>query len=500
MRNFSKSKLLAFRQCPKRLWLEIHRPELKTAVESGDNRLQIGVHVSEVARQVYDPDQHGVTVEVQDGDMASAIAKSRSLLHSPHPVFEAALSGGGVTAFADAMLPQLRDGSISWRMVEVKSSTTVKPYHRDDVAVQAYAATEAGVPFDQVAIANIDSSWIYPGHGEYAGLFKESDLTTEALSRHDEVATWVNQARGVADLTSAPAIETGSHCDDPFACTFYEHCSQGQTTADRPVYWLPRISAAKVNEWAGRGIEDLKDVPPEELNEVQRRVLEHTLNGSTYFDQAGAQQDLAPFAPPIQFLDFETIQFAVPIWAGTRPYQQIPFQFSLHNVLADGQLEHHDFLDLSGSDPSFAFAKALIEACGEKDWPIFAYNASFERSRIRELASRFEADRDTLIGISNRIQDLLPVARARFYHPSQKGSWSIKAVLPAAVPSLRYGDLTGVQDGGMAMDAFLEALHPQTEASRKEELRTQLLAYCKLDTYAMVKLWQLFASRMDWEL
>lgn len=500
MRNFSKSKLLAFRQCPKRLWLEIHRPELKTVAEAGDNSLQIGVQVGEVARQVYDPDQRGTTVEVEDGNMASAIAESRTLLSSAQPVFEAALSGGGVIAFADAMLPQVHDGSISWRMVEVKSSTSVKPYHRDDVAVQTYAATEAGVPFHQVAVANIDSSWVYPGQGNYAGLFKESDLTTEALSRHEEVASWVSQARDVAALTSPPEIETGPHCDDPFACGFFEHCSQGLIKAERPVHWLPRISAAKVNEWAARGIEDLKDVPPKELNEIQRRVLTHTLAGSTFFDEAGAQQDLAPFAPPVQFLDFETIQFAVPIWAGTRPYQQIPFQFSLHNVLADGRIEHHEFLDLGGQDPSLAFAKALIGVCGGKDWPIFAYNASFERSRIRELAARFDAEADTLIAISNRIQDLLPVARNRFYHPSQKGSWSIKAVLPAAVPSLRYGDLTGVQDGGMAMDAFLEALHPQTEESRKEELRTQLLAYCQLDTYAMVKLWQLFAGRMNWAL
>ena len=259
--------------------------------------------------------------------------------------------------------------------------------------------------------------------------------------------------------------------------------------------WLPRFSSARAQKLAEQGIHDLRDVPDELLNENQLRVKTHTLNDTPYFDAEGAAADLAPYALPAQFLDFETIQFAIPIWAGTRPYQQIPFQFSLHTVTADGQLEHREFLDLSGNDPSHSFAAELIRCCGDMPLPVFVYNAAFEQSRIRELAERFPEYGEALRAINERIVDLLPIARERYYHPSQQGSWSIKAVLPAVVPDLRYSDLDGVQDGGMAMEAFLEALHSQTHTERKGLIRQQLLAYCKLDTYAMVRLWQVFAGR-----
>lgn len=192
-------------------------------------------------------------------------------------------------------------------------------------------------------------------------------------------------------------------------------------------------------------------------------------------------------------MDFETIQFAVPIWKGTRPYQQIPFQFSVHHLASTGELKQQAFLDLMGTDPSKAFAEALIAACGEHG-PIFVYNAGFETARIRELSERFPHLAQALLSLNERIVDLLPVARNHYYHPSQKGSWSIKAVLPALCPDLKYDDLDGVQNGGMAMDAFLEALAPQTSLARKSEIEQQLLAYCALDTYAMVRLWLIFSG------
>ena len=209
--------------------------------------------------------------------------------------------------------------------------------------------------------------------------------------------------------------------------------------------------------------------------------------------------DLAKYLLPAYFLDFETIQFAVPIWRGTRPYQQITFQFSLHIINESGALEHIEFLDISGNDPSESFAQALIQACGDNG-PIFVYSAGFETARIRELAERYPQFSDQLLAINLRVVDLLPIAREHYYHPSQQGSWSIKKVLPAVVPELRYDSLDGVQDGGMAMGAFLESIHPDTSAERRAQIEQQLLEYCKLDTYAMVRLWQVFSGRNDLRL
>lgn len=186
----------------------------------------------------------------------------------------------------------------------------------------------------------------------------------------------------------------------------------------------------------------------------------------------------------------------LPIWQGTRPYQQIPFQFSRHRLSATGELDHSEFLDLSGDDPSKPLADALIDAFDQVG-PVFVYNASFESARITELADRFPELSHQLLGINERIIDLLPIARRYYYHPSQCGSWALKWVLPTIVPDIGYDELTGVHDGSMAMSAYLEGIHPQTAPARKDEIRRQLLDYCGLDTYALVRLWQHFAGRKD---
>lgn len=498
MRTFSKSKLMALRQCSKRLWLEIHRPDLREDSTATQASFKVGHQVGDIAQLIYDPENLGALIDVQTEGFDRAFERSAELLHSTKPIFEAGFSAGGALAFADVMLPELIDGQQVWRMVEVKSSTSVKDYHRDDVAVQAFVAQSAGVALQSISLAHIDNSWTYPGDGDYRGLLKENDLTTEAFSRTEEVKAWIAQAQLVSVSTTEPSIETGAHCYAPFACGFYDYCSRDEPKSEYPVYWLPYIGA-KARELAAQGVIDLKDVPDDLLNARQQRVKTHTLANTVFFDTAGAAADLAVHSLPAYFLDFETIQFAVPIWKGTRPYQQNTFQFSLHTLSETGQLDHTEFLDISGNDPSEPFARALITACGQSG-PVYVYNAGFETARMSELAIRYPQLSEELLAINARVVDLLPIARERYYHPSQQGSWSIKKVLPAVVPELRYGTLDGVQDGGMAMEAFLEAIYPDTSAERKNQIEQQLLAYCKLDTYAMVRLWQVFAGRTDLKL
>jgi hypothetical protein len=499
MRTFSKSKLMALRQCPKRLWLEVHRPDLREDSAATEASFQIGYQVGDIAQKIYDPEGLGALIDVQNEGFEQAFARSKALLQSAQPIFEAGFSAGGALAFSDVMLPVQKDGQQVWRMVEVKSATSVKPYHRDDVAVQAFIAQSAGVALESIALAHIDSSWVYPGDEDYRGLLKENDLTAEAFARTEEVKSWIARAQSIVTETDEPVMATGIHCDKPYECGFYDYCSRDEPKPEYPVYWLPRISATKIQNLAAQGVDDLSDVPDDLLNVMQQRVKQHTLANTVYFDAAGAAADLAAHTLPAYFLDFETIQFAVPIWKGTRPYQMITFQFSLHTLDKDCQLEHTGFLNLSGNDPSESFVQALIAACGEQG-PVYVYNAGFETARIRELAARYPESSEPLLAINTRVVDLLPIARARYYHPSQHGSWSIKKVLPAAVPELRYDALDGVQDGGMAMEAFLEAIHPDTRAERKAEIEQQLLAYCQLDTYAMVRLWQVFAGRTELRL
>jgi hypothetical protein len=472
-------------------------PEVREDSESTNVTFAVGYQVGEVARRIYDPGGIGQLIDVQRDGIKLALKRSRQLLNSSVPVFEAGFEVGGGLAFADVILPIKRRGQRLWRLIEVKSSASVKDYHLDDVAIQAFVTKNSGVPLDSVSLAHIDTNWIYRGDKAYQGLLVECNLTKEASEREPDVARWIAEARAVANKRSEPVRSTGDHCSDPYECGFLSYCRRDEPTVEYPVHWLPRIQTKLLKAHIqNEGLTDLGHVPDELLNERQLRAKNHTLRGTTYFDSEGAAAELASHKLPAYFLDFETVQFAVPIWAGTRPYQQIPFQFSIHRLARTGMLESESFLDLSGGDPSKPFAESLIEACDRRG-PVFVYSAAFESSRIRELAKRFPKMRPQLLAIRDRMVDLLKVAEKHFYHPSQQGSWSIKVVLPAVAPDIRYEALEGVQNGGMAMEAFQEAISITTSPERKSRIKKELLAYCGLDTLAMVRLWRYFTGTAD---
>ena len=499
VRSLSKSKLIAFRQCPKRLWLEIHKPELREESAGTEARYKVGNQVGDIARHLYDPQGKGILINAQTEGYASALERSAGLLATAQPLFEAGFSAGGALAFADVMLPARKGKRQEWRMVEVKSSTSVKDYHRDDASIQAFVAKAAGVPLASISVAYIDNNWVYPGEGNYAGLLKEDDLTEEAFARADEVRDWISKAQTVAKRRSEPEHKTGSHCTTPFECGFSAYCQGQEPQPKHSVDVIPRMSARLRAHVEAEGILELADIPDELLNPLALRVKQQTLLNTVFFDAKAAAASLAKHKLPAIFLDFETVFVPVPIWPGTRPYQQVPFQFSAHRLSRTGRLEHTEFLDLSGEDPSKGLATALVKSCGTSE-PVFVYNAGFEKARISELAARYRPLRTALLAINERIVDLLPIARDHYYNPSQNGSWSIKAVLPAVVPELTYDELDGVQNGGMAVEAFLEAIYPETPTTRREALRKQLSNYCRLDTYAMVRLWQVFAGRQELKL
>jgi len=494
--NLSKSKIIAFRQCPKRLWLEVKKPDVIKVSQATQDKFNVGFRVGEIARQIYDPDQTGILIDIEKEGFSQALARSQTLSNADAPIFEAGFSGNGLLAFADVMLPLEKNGKRVWKMVEVKSSTSVKDYHRDDIAVQSYVAHVAGFALHTISVAYIDSKWIYPGGGDYAGLLKEVDLTEPTLNKTIEVESWVKAARETL-AGDEPAIKAGDHCFAPFECSFYAYCTRDVAQPEFPIAWLPRLSASKAEKLDAMNIVDLREVPDSMLNKTQKRVKQHTIAGTTYFDLEATSQILNAQPLPAYFLDFETINLAVPIWAGTRPYQQVSFQFSLHVMQSKETISHIEFLDISGNDPSRGFAEKLVASCGEHG-PVYVYNAGFEGARIKELAQRFPDLAERLKNIASRLFDLLPIAKNHFYHPSQKGSWSIKKVLPALVPELDYSNLEGVQDGAMAMAAFAEAIQPSTSSERKQVIQQQLLAYCKQDTWAMVKIFEAFtASKAD---
>ena len=492
MHTLSKSNLLSFRQCPKRLWLEVHGRHLMGAA-GADTAFTAGRSVGKVTRELYDPAGLGQLVDVGVLGVEAAIERTRELLASGRPVFEAGFAAEGASAFADVLLPVTEAGRLRWRLVEVKSSASVKDYHRDDAAIQAYVVREAGVPLESVAVATVNTNFVYLGDGQYEGLLVEEDVTDETLDREGEIQAWIADAQAVMLSSEEPLRPTGTHCSDPFDCGFLDYCRSREAPVEFPVSWLPRIATKRLKAFiAEEEIKELAEVPDDLLGPLQQRVKECTLKGEVFFDAVAAAEALTPLGWPAFFLDFETISFAVPIWAGTRPYQALTFQFSVHRVSSDGQMVHRDFLDLSGEDPREALTEALIEAC-EEEGPVFVYS-SFERSRIEELMEQFPDQAEALDELVGRLVDLRPIAEKCYYHPDQQGSWSVKKVLPT-LSDLEYETLDGVKDGGMAMAAYVEAIAPGTSAERKALIDAELREYCVMDTLAMVRIWEVFSGR-----
>ncbi len=478
MAGLSKSRIISWKQCPRKLWLQINSPDLLEEASTNKQIFQAGNDVGEVARELY-PDG----ILISDENLRDALESTRrALIQRPiRPIFEATFQHDGVLVKADLLLPARK----GYRMVEVKSSASVKTYHIDDCAIQAWVLQQVGIPLCSIELAHIDTSFVYRGDGDYKGLFRHANLDNEVSSLIESVPEWVAWARHTLS-GEEPCIEPGSQCNAPFECSFTDYCNKDKLRPEYTLDIFPRMTGKRKQELQEMGFEDALNVPEEYLNDTQQRVQRISRMESAELDpEAGKILGSLPY--PRYYLDFETINFAVPRWPNTSPYgTQMTFQWSCHIEEAPCVLRHGMFLDVSGADPRRACAESLIEILG-KDGPIFVYNQSFEKGRIAEMAELFPDLAAGLHAINDRIVDLLPIARAHYYHPDMKGSWSIKAVLPTVAPELDYSILT-VGNGGDAQEAYKEIIHPETSDDRREMLIEGLREYCKLDTLAMVKL------------
>ena len=241
MSCLSETKILAYRQCPKRLWLEIHRPALREDSAATEASFREGHEVGEIARQIYDPKGKWELIKCKETGIDAAIARTKELLALRNPIFKAGFATEDARAFADVLVSARKKGKLGWRMIEVKSSTEIKPCHRDDVAIQFHIAKSSGVPLTSISLAHIDNSWVYPGQKENQGLLVEHDLTEEAEEMGAEVQEWIQEAHQVARRRTAPKITTGPQCKEPNECGFLGYCESLEPQIKHPVTWLPNI-------------------------------------------------------------------------------------------------------------------------------------------------------------------------------------------------------------------------------------------------------------------
>lgn len=483
--RLSKSKIISGLICKKRLYLEIHHPELKEISTTTENIFKMGHLVGEAARNQF---PKGYLIEHED-NLAEALRETVQVLEKwrRKPIFEATFNYKDVLVRSDVLI----GGKHGYRLIEVKSSTSVKEYHLWDCAVQKWVLEGAGYPVARVELAHIDKTFVYPGKGNYKGLLRYVDITREVDELIPEVPKWTASFKRML-AGNVPRVKVGKHCKEPFSseCLYKKHCQPENTKY--PVNILPH-GRKIIEELKSEGIEDVRDIPKGRLSSANHeRVRRITKSGKPELDPELGKR-LRGLAYPRYYIDFETANPAIPFWAGTRPYQgHLPFQWSCHIESKNGQIRHKEFLDLSGKKPFRRLTKSLIVSLRSRG-PVIMYS-NYEEVVLKKLAVFFPDLKSDLERIIERLVDLWPLTKAHYYHPAMKGKWSIKAVLPTVAPELNYSDLEEVQGGGGAQAAYYEAIELPDSSSRKASLKENLLEYCKLDTLAMVKLVNFFEN------
>ena len=483
--SLSKTKLLDYRQCPRKLWLNQYSPKLEDESAEAEARFQTGHVVGEAARQVYGHDG-GHRISNTRG-LRAAIGATAQLIEAggSKPIFEATFDHQGLIVQID-ILDRSADEA---RLIEVKSSASLKEHYADDCAIQAWVLAQLDHPVKQVTLAHLNNEFSYPGDGDYRGLFTENDLTDEVVARFAAMPTLIAQARATLDSLSEPDIVIGEQCRKPYPCPFFAHCAP--TAGKYPISGLGG-SKKRIDELIHAGYRDLRDVPLDLLSSDAQRLIVQRSKLEQPFIGTGLKAFAEQLAYPRHYLDFETIAFAVPIWRDTRPYEALPFQWSCH-VDHDGErLEHHEFLDLSANAPMRQCAQTLIETLGDSG-PILMYT-TYEKRMIDAMIRRYSDLAAPLAAIVDRLVDLHPVVQQQYYHPDMLGSWSIKAVLPTLATDLSYAALGEVQDGNAAQTAYLEAIKPETSEPRRAQIKKDLLDYCRYDTLALVRIVAFFAA------
>jgi hypothetical protein len=498
----TKSDLQDLLQCPRKLWLTHHKPELLPEDESGlSRRAMDGLIVNQKARE-----QLGVPYAWprtgDDDPIAVAARVKKELAAAPTlAAVEVPLMHAGLYARADALLPRasgyvLRETKAStFRLKKDKQTPeTPKDHYLDDVAIQKWVMEGSGLGAAAVELNLLDSAWRYPGNNDYSGLFRQLDVTAEADSRKAKVADWLRKAADVLKV-EMPTVATGRHCNHPYDCAFQNFCRKLDPPGPaHPIELLPGIAgkalARKLRET--KGYTSILEPTEEELagkyEALFRRIQKAHKTGKPVFEPRAAAL-INALGYPRYFFDFEGIDFPVPQWQGFRPYEHAPFQWSCHIERSPGEFEHAEFLDLSGNDPSLACVEEMRRVINAYDaGPLIVYNANYERLRLDDLAIRHPLHGELMQTFIGRLVDLLPIVQDHFYHPAMKGSFSIKSVLPVIAPDLDYGKLDEVQEGTAAQVAYLLATkEPRTTPERRRDLDRKLRTYCRQDTWAMVE-------------
>ncbi|WP_104749298.1 DUF2779 domain-containing protein [Helicobacter cynogastricus] len=504
--NLSKSQFVRGMQCPKMLWLEKHKKEVfGSSNQEMQRKLRVGQEVGLLAQGLF---AGGVEVEFNDTDMAQMATRTQELIKEGQSViYEATFSYQNLLVRVDILeIMRGNGGKIEGLILhEVKSSTnafedsaktTPKDAYLWDLAIQYYALSGLGYTIKGANLIHLNNNYTKQGALDLESLFLKNDLLKTVVDFQPKIPEYLETMRKAVKSDVEPEIEIGMHCEHPYACDAKGYCweSQRGLGGTDHVFNISKMRFDQKMKLYDKKRVFFKDLDEQDLcalSRDQRRQVECALQNKTYVDQEAIRKFLDNLRYPIYHLDFETEQRAIPHLEGTKPYAQIPFQYSIHIDFDNGKLEHREFLADCGTDGRLALAQKLVEDI-PSDACVLAYNATFEKGVLENLAKFLEESHPdlsvALLKIKANIFDLMqPFSKGHYYAPQMGGSHSIKSVLPALVPAFEhaYKNLELVHNGTEAMEVYERM--PQMPKKEQEKYKKALLEYCKLDTLAMVE-------------
>ena len=474
----SKSKFLLGSQCRKLLWYAYNAKDQIPAPDAATQAIfDQGHEVGALAKSLY---PGGIEVSAAAADFDQVLKQSLEAAKAGKPLFEAGFAYGGGFARVDILNPVSKD---AWDIIEVKSSTEAKDVNLLDLAFQAFVYKGAGLRIRRCCLMLVNRDYVRRGQVDAKKFFKVVDVTKDVSGLSREIKPQLEDMFSTIRRKQEPVIQIGPHCSDPYTCPL-----QGKCWAFLPTDSVFNLYYGGKKCWRlfQEGIVQLKDIP-DRVDLTDRQIIQRkvALTGQPHIDRKALGAFLKRLRYPVSYLDFETFSTAIPLFDGTSPYQQVPFQFSLHRQAAPGaKPEHYAFLADGGGDPRPDFLNRLRDCIGDKG-SIVVYNAKFERGVLDKLAAAHPEHGGWIEGATARLIDLLePFQSFDYYHPEQHGSASIKAVLPV-LTGRSYADLE-IQEGGQASLEYLRVHFSNVPEAERRKVREQLMRYCGQDTEGMV--------------
>jgi hypothetical protein len=480
--RLSKTQYLRGLQCYKSLWLNRFRPDLRAPVSPGLAHIfDQGRRIGELARRRF---PGGILVAADHDHIAEALQQTAAALKKgAETLFEAAFAHDDVLVRPDILVKTGTD----WELIEVKASTEIKDVYLPDVALQRFALEGAGLPLRKACLMHVNNEYVRRGDLDLKKFFRLEDVTRLSGPHLQQVRAKLAAMQSVLTGRDMPDIDIGAHCSTPFDCEFRDFC--WKHVPDYSVYDLKRADFGTIYELRNLGVMRLEDIPADfgltDSQEIQVRVAK---TGEPHIDRAGIARCLRGLSYPLYFLDFETVNLAVPPYDGMRPFQALPFQASLHVQEEPGAAAaHFEYLGDPQSDPRPGLVDFLVGRIGTKG-SVVVYNTSFEGGRLAELAAAFPKQAHALAEIKKRLWDLIvPFRTSLFMHPDMRGSASMKAVLPALVPGMSYENLD-IGNGEMAFLAYESLRDGKVSAAQAQSTLAALREYCGQDTLGMVEI------------